>query len=250
MTQEKNSHDSKIFPRNAVVWKLEILENYPKMSKSKKSSTRADAMAGRGGKQQSVQIEIRNQEEWDALIPRQGLTVVDVYASWCGPCKAIVSLFRNIKNKQSDDFLSFATADAATIDSLEDYRGKSEPTFLFYGSGHLVCVLRGVNGPQITKVVDDLVKKEREIVEGKVVRERFVDKAVSPEEEEKEEDEGKEEEEEEVNQEENELAKEMTIRKSAGKVSAKTFVPYALLPAILDPFAFNFILGPLHVFYL
>lgn len=35
--------------------------------------------------------------------------VVDVYAEWCGPCKAVVSLFRRVKNELGDDLLRFAT---------------------------------------------------------------------------------------------------------------------------------------------
>lgn len=85
------------------------------------------------------------------------LSVVDVYQRWCGPCRAVVSLFRKIKNELGDDLLHFATvreeishkqsfqmstclsrcliitqAEADGIDALEKYRGKCEPTFLFY----------------------------------------------------------------------------------------------------------------------
>lgn len=37
------------------------------------------------------------------------LTVVDSYAAWCGPCKAIVSSFKRLKNELGDDLLMFAT---------------------------------------------------------------------------------------------------------------------------------------------
>ena len=35
--------------------------------------------------------------------------VVDTYAAWCGPCKAIVSSFKRLKNELGDDLLVFAT---------------------------------------------------------------------------------------------------------------------------------------------
>ena len=35
--------------------------------------------------------------------------VVDAYAAWCGPCKAIVSTLKRIKNELGDDLLHFAT---------------------------------------------------------------------------------------------------------------------------------------------
>uniref|UniRef100_A0A670JC35 Thioredoxin domain-containing protein n=1 Tax=Podarcis muralis TaxID=64176 RepID=A0A670JC35_PODMU len=62
----------------------------------------------------------------------QGYTVVDVYQGWCGPCKAVVNLFRKIRNEFGDDLLRFAVAEVDSVDALEKYRGKCEPTFLFY----------------------------------------------------------------------------------------------------------------------
>ena len=34
--------------------------------------------------------------------------VVDAYAKWCGPCKAVESTFRRIRNESGDDLLHFA----------------------------------------------------------------------------------------------------------------------------------------------
>ncbi|XP_071198019.1 thioredoxin domain-containing protein 6 isoform X2 [Salvelinus alpinus] len=89
-------------------------------------------MAGKK-KEVSLQASVANQEQWDEMLATKGLTVVDVYQQWCGPCRAVVSLLRKIKNELGDDLLHFATAKADSIDALERYRGKCEPTFLFYG---------------------------------------------------------------------------------------------------------------------
>ena len=35
--------------------------------------------------------------------------MVDSYSAWCGPCKAIVSSFKRLKNELGDDLLVFAT---------------------------------------------------------------------------------------------------------------------------------------------
>ena len=35
--------------------------------------------------------------------------MIDSYAAWCGPCKAIVSSFKRLKNELGDDLLVFAT---------------------------------------------------------------------------------------------------------------------------------------------
>jgi len=36
-------------------------------------------------------------------------SVVDVYQEWCGPCKALISTFKRVKNESGDDLLRFAT---------------------------------------------------------------------------------------------------------------------------------------------
>uniref|UniRef100_A0A673CHJ2 Nucleoside diphosphate kinase B n=1 Tax=Sphaeramia orbicularis TaxID=375764 RepID=A0A673CHJ2_9TELE len=91
--------------------------------------------------------------------------VVDVYQQWCGPCRAVVSLLRKIKNELGDDLLHFATAEADNIDTLEKYRGKCEPTFLFYGGGELVAVLRGANAPLLQRIIVDELAKEKMVLE-------------------------------------------------------------------------------------
>ncbi|KAM4731281.1 thioredoxin domain-containing protein 6-like [Anableps anableps] len=101
------------------------------------------------------------------MLATKGLTVVDVYQQWCGPCRAVVSLLRKIKNELSDDLLHFATAEADSIDALEKYRGKCEPTFLFFGvsGGELVAVLRGANAPMLQRMIVEELAKEKLVME-------------------------------------------------------------------------------------
>ncbi|XP_008590602.1 PREDICTED: thioredoxin domain-containing protein 6 [Galeopterus variegatus] len=66
------------------------------------------------------------------MLGSKGLTVVDVYQGWCGPCKPVVSLFQKMRIEVGLDFLHFALAEADCLDVLEKYRGRCEPTFLFY----------------------------------------------------------------------------------------------------------------------
>lgn len=204
-------------------------------------------MAGRG-KQNNLQIELKTEEEWCAQMQRTGLTVVDVYTAWCGPCKAIQGLFRKIRNEQQDDFLCLAVAETDKIDSLMKYKGRSEPTFMFYGSkGHLVHVMRGVDGPLITKVIGDLIAKERKVADGSLPREKkFIDRVVATDDDEPEESEevnGEEEEEggegseanvDDVEGEEN-LAEELTRRKSAGSVLKLQTVTKTMTVGLLTP---------------
>uniref|UniRef100_A0A8C1MP23 NME/NM23 family member 8 n=1 Tax=Cyprinus carpio TaxID=7962 RepID=A0A8C1MP23_CYPCA len=82
-----------------------------------------------------MQVNINTDDQWSEMLATKGLIVVDVYQQWCGPCRAVISLFRKIKNELGDEMLHFATAEADGIEALEKYRGKCEPTFLFYAVG-------------------------------------------------------------------------------------------------------------------
>ncbi|XP_061082974.1 thioredoxin domain-containing protein 6 isoform X2 [Conger conger] len=140
-------------------------------------------MAGKK-KEVSLQMAATNQEHWDEMLAIKGLNVIDVYQQWCGPCRAVVSLFRKVKNELGDDLLHFATAEADSIDALEKYRGKCEPTFLFYGGGELVAVLRGANAPLLQKLVVEELAKEKKVLEQGAERRVVRDEGLNAEEEE------------------------------------------------------------------
>ncbi|XP_038426933.1 thioredoxin domain-containing protein 6 isoform X2 [Canis lupus familiaris] len=83
-------------------------------------------------KEIALQVNISTQELWEEMLSSKGLTVVDVYQGWCGPCKPMVSLFQKMRIEVGLDLLHFALAEADHLDVLEKYRGKCEPTFMFY----------------------------------------------------------------------------------------------------------------------
>ncbi|XP_017383730.2 thioredoxin domain-containing protein 6 isoform X6 [Cebus imitator] len=113
-------------------------------------------------KEIALQVNISTQELWEEMLSSKGLTVVDVYQGWCGPCKPVVSLFQKMRIEVGLDLLHFALAEADHLDVLEKYRGKCEPTFLFYAikdealSDEDECVSHGKNNGE-----DDMVSSER-----------------------------------------------------------------------------------------
>eukprot|EP01137_Pigoraptor_chileana_P031994 Opistho-2@20677 len=135
-------------------------------------------MAGKKGERQ-FQIEVSNQDQWnDMLASNKGLTVVDVYPAWSGPCAAIVSTFRRLMIDYGADVLHFAKAVSDKIPSLEKYSGKSEPTFLFYAGGVLVSSVRGCNSPVLQKTIAQLIEIEKKIADGSAERVPYVDNEV------------------------------------------------------------------------
>ncbi|MEE6519109.1 hypothetical protein FKM82_030587, partial [Ascaphus truei] len=55
-------------------------------------------------------------------------------------------------------------AEADSVDSLEKYRGKCEPTFLFLAGGELVAVVRSANAPLLQKTILEQLAAEKKVV--------------------------------------------------------------------------------------
>ncbi|NXL32333.1 TXND3 protein, partial [Glaucidium brasilianum] len=125
------------------------------------------------------QAIITNQNQWDEMLLTKGVVVIDVYHAWFGPCKAVLNLFRKLKNEfGEDDVLHFAVAEADSIPTLKPFRNKCEPVFLFCVNGKITEIVRGVNGPLISKKVTELVQEEREIAAGKKERTEVLKKQI------------------------------------------------------------------------
>ncbi|XP_032121262.1 thioredoxin domain-containing protein 6 isoform X3 [Sapajus apella] len=134
-------------------------------------------------KEIALQVNISTQELWEEMLSSKGLTVVDVYQGWCGPCKPVVSLFQKMRIEVGLDLLHFALAEADHLDVLEKYRGKCEPTFLFYAGGELVAVVRGANAPLLQKTILDQLEAEKKVLAEGRERKVIKDEALSDEDE-------------------------------------------------------------------
>ncbi|XP_048650068.1 thioredoxin domain-containing protein 6 isoform X6 [Marmota marmota marmota] len=134
-------------------------------------------------KEIALQVNISTQELWEEMLSSKGLTVVDVYQGWCGPCKPVASLFQKMRIEVGLDLLHFALAEADCLDVLEKYRGKCEPTFLFYAGGELVAVVRGANAPLLEKTILDQLEAEKKVLAEGRERKVIKDEALSDEDE-------------------------------------------------------------------
>ncbi|XP_074055295.1 thioredoxin domain-containing protein 3 [Macrotis lagotis] len=125
-------------------------------------------------KKKDIQLQtlINNETLWDEMLQNKGLTVIDVYQAWCGPCKAIQALFRKLRNELSseEELLHFAVAEADSLASLQPFRDKCEPVFLFSLNGKIVSMVRGVNAPLVNAKVIQLIEEERKILAGEMIR--------------------------------------------------------------------------------
>ena len=54
-----------------------------------------------GKKEEIVDLNANNEEEWDKLKAHEGLIVVDIYSKWAGPCTVMKAIIFKIKGKVS-----------------------------------------------------------------------------------------------------------------------------------------------------
>nr|XP_034171497.1 uncharacterized protein LOC117600315 isoform X1 [Osmia lignaria] len=101
----------------------------------------------------SLQTDISNNEEWEKLLKRTGLIVVDIYSEWSGPCTGMISILKKIKMEIGGDALSYATAKCDYIMDLERFQGKSEPTWMFIHNGQMINLMFGAQCPQLLKIL-------------------------------------------------------------------------------------------------
>ncbi|XP_027691570.1 thioredoxin domain-containing protein 3 [Vombatus ursinus] len=128
-------------------------------------------MAGKK-KEAQLQMLVNNETLWEEMLQNKGLTVIDVYQAWCGPCKAVQALFQRLKNDLSSDeeLLHFVVAEADNLISLQSFRDKCEPVFLFSLNGRIISMVKGANAPLINAKVIQLVEDERKILAGEMSR--------------------------------------------------------------------------------
>ncbi|XP_036593295.1 thioredoxin domain-containing protein 3 isoform X2 [Trichosurus vulpecula] len=123
-------------------------------------------------KEVQLQTVINNETLWEEMLQNKGLTVIDVYQAWCGPCKAIQTLFRKLKNELSneEELLHFVVAEADSLATLQPFRDKCEPVFLFSLNGRIISMVKGANAPLLNAKVTRLIEDEKKILAGEMIR--------------------------------------------------------------------------------
>lgn len=82
--------------------------------------------------------------ELRAFTTQPKLTVVDFFATWCGPCKNIAPVLEKLSvQKPHVNFCKVDVDHAAEI--MKEYPVKCMPTFYFFKSGSIVDTLEGAD---------------------------------------------------------------------------------------------------------
>lgn len=118
----------------------------------------------------SVLSEVNTEEDWKALCEREGLTVVDVYSDWSGPCNAMTNFLKKMKLEVNNDLLSYAMAKADAIPQLAIFRGHCKPIWLFISSGEPTGVVHGANAPLLGRMIQREMDRLKKVMNGEAQR--------------------------------------------------------------------------------
>jgi thioredoxin 1 len=98
---------------------------------------------------------IQDQAEFDTLLARTPLLVVDFTASWCGPCKLVAPLMQQLA-EEYEGRISVYKVDLDTLPTLaKQFSIKSIPAVLYFQQGKVVESIVGLRPYENFRVVVD-----------------------------------------------------------------------------------------------
>lgn len=99
-----------------------------------------------------VQV-VSSKEEFAKIIQGSGLTVVDFYAVWCGPCKAIAPVLDQFASQLPN--VTFIKVDVdQSGDIAREYQVSAMPTFKLFKNGKEVGELVGADPNRLRQLIE------------------------------------------------------------------------------------------------
>lgn len=103
-------------------------------------------------------LEPESAADVDAILLKAGsegkLVVIDFSATWCGPCRMIAPLFKELSESIAD--VVFVKIDVdENPDTAAKYNVSAMPTFVFLKAGEVVDRLMGANPARLQELIDE-----------------------------------------------------------------------------------------------
>ena len=96
----------------------------------------------------------KNMSEFNAIIEKDKLSLVDFFASWCGPCKMIAPYLEKFATTYTDvQIVKVDVDDSNFMEAVKKYKIHAMPTFKFIKKGNLVAEVVGANPDKLEQTI-------------------------------------------------------------------------------------------------
>ncbi|KAG5519384.1 hypothetical protein PMAC_002010 [Pneumocystis sp. 'macacae'] len=104
--------------------------------------------------------EIQSAQEYERVVEQsEGMVVVDFYATWCGPCKAIAPVFASLSEHPKFSGHVFVRVNVENVRAAASKaRVTSMPTFVVFVKGKEVERMSGAHRQQLESMIDRYAK--------------------------------------------------------------------------------------------
>jgi len=89
-----------------------------------------------------------NKESFEKAVSEDNTVLVDFWAPWCGPCKAIAPILSEIASELADQVSIYKVNVDDNTELAQEHGVNSIPTILVYKSGNLTETLVGVKSKE------------------------------------------------------------------------------------------------------
>ncbi|OBT77279.1 thioredoxin [Pseudogymnoascus sp. 05NY08] len=98
---------------------------------------------------------VQNKAEFQAAIKEHDIVVLDAFAVWCGPCKAIAPTL--VKYSEQFTNAHFIKVDVDDVPDVAQELGvRAMPTFILFQKGEKVGEVVGMNPPALLAAIEKL----------------------------------------------------------------------------------------------
>lgn len=94
--------------------------------------------------------KIVDQTEFDNLVLKgEGVVLVDFFATWCGPCKALAPVLEEVADQVKDKANIYKVDIDQTQSLAQQYRVMSVPTMKIFKNGEVVETIVGLQSKSV-----------------------------------------------------------------------------------------------------
>ncbi|WP_310601567.1 thioredoxin [Anaerosporobacter sp.] len=77
-------------------------------------------------------------DSFNEKVKKEGVAIVDFFATWCGPCKMLAPVFEEVSSELNDRAGFYKVDIDESMELASEYRIQSVPTMLVFKDGEVV----------------------------------------------------------------------------------------------------------------